>query len=253
MTAPSGRRSRLRPEHVVITGAALAWVALVLPAAAGVGHAHEVGGASPGAIIGGWTVMVVAMMLPPALPLVRSLVALDDGRLRLPMAGIGAVVAVWLATGAVLFGLAAGLSGLIDLAPTGRTRDVAIGAALMVAGGYQFTPLRAACLTACRTPRWFVLRYWHGYSALRETLRIGAAYGVACVGCCWALMVVCVVGGAAALPSMVAFTALMAVERLTRRGRRTARAAGWALLVAGACAVLGVLPDPFAVLLLGTH
>jgi len=227
MTAPAGRRPRLHPEHVVITGAALAWAALILPAAVGAGHAHDVGGASPGAIIGGWTVMVVAMMLPPALPLVRTLVALDDGRLRLPMAGVAAVIAVWLATGAVLIGLATGLSWLIDLAPTGRTHDVAIGAALILAGGYQFTPLRDACLTACRTPRWFVLRHWHGRSAVRETLRIGAAYGLACVGCCWALMIVCVVGGAAALPTMVAFTALMAAERLTRRGRRTARAAGW--------------------------
>jgi predicted metal-binding membrane protein len=66
-------------------------------------------------------------------------------------------------------------------------------------------------------------------------------------------MALCVAGGAAALPSMVALTALMAVERLDPRGRRFARTAGWFLIVAGAASVLGVLPHPLALLLLGTH
>jgi predicted metal-binding membrane protein len=195
--------------------------------------------------------MVVAMMLPPTLPLVRALATLHDGRLRLPLLGIGAVVGVWLAVGIALVGLALAVSLVVPAGP--RAQEVAAGVALLAAGAYQFTPLKAACLTACRTPRWFVLRYWHGRSAGVETLRIGAAYGVACVGCCWALMALCVVGGAAALPSMVGLTALMAVERLTPRGRHAARTAGWFLMAAGALAVLGVLPDPFAVLLLGTH
>ena len=185
--------------------------------------------------------MVAAMMLPPTLPLVRTLTALDDGRARLPLLGVGCGDSLWLAVGAVLLGLAAGVALLLPATP--RAHEVAVGVALLAAGGYQFTPLKAACLTACRTPRWFVLRHWHGRSAVAETARIGAAYGVACVGCCWALMALCVVGGAAALPSMVALTALMAVERLTPRGRRAARTAGRLLIVAGAAAVLGVLPD----------
>ncbi len=248
---PARARSvRVRPEHVVLAVAATAWAALVLPAITGRAHTHA-GAASTTALLGGWAVMVAAMMLPPTLPLVRTLAALDGGRARLPLLAVGAVTAVWLAVGVVLHALATGVTGLLPATP--RAHEITVGVALLVAGAYQFTPLKAACLTACRTPRWFVLRHWHGRSAVAETARIGAAYGVACVGCCWALMALCVAGGAAALPSMVALTALMAVERLDPRGRRFARTAGWFLIVAGAASVLGVLPDPLALLLLGTH
>jgi predicted metal-binding membrane protein len=247
------RPVRVRPEHVVLTVAAAAWAALVLPAASGAAHAHTTA-TSPGAlpaVLAGWAVMVAAMMLPPTLPLVRTLAALDAGRARLPVLGVGAVLGVWLTVGAALIAVAGGVALLLPA--TARAHEVVVGIALSVAGAYQFTPLKAACLTACRTPRWFVLRYWHGRSAVAETARIGAAYGVACVGCCWALMALCVVGGATALPSMVVLTALMAVERLTPRGRRAARTAGRLLILAGAAAVLGVLPDPLALLLVGAH
>lgn len=244
---PARARSvRVRPDHVVLAVAATAWAALVLPASTGGAHT-QAGAASTTALLGGWAVMFTAMMLP----LVRTLAALDGGRARLPLLGVGAVTAVWLAVGVVLLALATGVAGLLPATP--RAHEITVGVALLVAGAYQFTPLKAACLTACRTPRWFVLRHWHGRSAVAETARIGAAYGVACVGCCWALMALCVVGGAAALPSMVVLTALMAVERLTPRGRRAARTAGRLLIVAGAAAVLGVLPDALAVLLVGAH
>jgi predicted metal-binding membrane protein len=195
--------------------------------------------------------MVVAMMLPPTVPLVRTLAALDGSRVRLPLVGVSAVICLWVVVGAVMLALAGGVALLLPAAA--RAHEVMVGIALLAAGAYQFTPLKAACLTACRTPRWFVLRYWHGRSAVAETARIGTAYGVACIGCCWALMTLCVIGGATALPSMVMLTALMAVERLTPRGRRAARTAGRLLVVAGAAAVLGVLPEPLALLLLGTH
>ena len=244
-TPNARRRIPVRPEHAVLAVAALAWVTLVLPAAVGAGH----GGTGP--TISGWAVMVAAMMLPPTRPLVRTLAALDGGRARLPLLGVGVVLGVWLAVGAVLFGLASVVTALLPSTP--RAHEVAVGVALVAAGGYQFTPLKSACLTACRTPRWFVLRYWHGRSAIVETLRLGAAYAGACVGCCWALMALCVLGGATALPTMVALTVLMAVERLSPRGRRAARTAGWVLLAAGAAAVMGVLPHPIALLLLGSH
>lgn len=233
-------RIRVRPEHLLFGTAAVAWAALVLP---GTPHGPVT--------LGGWAVMVGAMMLPPTVPLVRTLRALDDGRARLPLLGVGAVVGLWLVVGAVLVALAAGLTAVLPATP--RAHEVTAGVALVAAGGYQFTSLKSACLSACRTPRWFVLRYWHGRSPVAETLRLGGAYAVACVGCCWALMALCVVGGATALPAMVALTALMAVERLTPRGRRAARTAGWLLLVAGAAALLHVLPVPLAHALLGTH
>lgn len=246
--------TRLRPEHLVLALAAVAWAALVLPAVVGAGHTHAGSAssfASLPAVLGGWAVMVLAMMLPPALPLVRTLTVLDDARGRLALLGTGALVGVWLAAGVVLVGLGTALALLLPAGP--RAHEVVVGVALVAAGGYQFTPIKTACLSACRTPRWFVLQYWHGGSAAVEAARIGAAYGAACVGCCWALMVLCVVGGAAALPSMIGLTALMAVERLTPRGRRAARTAGYVLVAAGLAAVLGLLPDPLAVLLLGSH
>ena len=70
-----------------------------------------------------------------------------------------------------------------------------LGATLLGAGLWQFSPLRDRCLDECRSPLGFVVNRWRGISERREALQMGVAHGAFCVGCCWSLMLVmCGVG-----------------------------------------------------------
>ena len=113
------------------------------------------------------------------------------------------------------------------------------GAVLIGAGVYQFTPLKDLCLRGCRSPRSFVLAYWQGRrSSSAETFTLSGAYALSCIGCCWALMLICFTVGTAALPAMVALSVVMAAERLVSWGRRLVRPAGFALIFLGIATAL---------------
>jgi predicted metal-binding membrane protein len=196
-------------------------------------------------VLTGWVIMVAAMMLPPTLPfaqVVRQLAGARRGGSGLVLLALSGFLLVWAGVGAVLViaqVLIRATAGPVAGWPAG-----VVGGALVLAGAFQFTRLKTTCLRACRTPRWFARRHWHGRAPAREAGVIGAAYGVSCVGCCWALMVLCFVAGTAALPVMVGLSVLMAVERLTRWGRRVVRPTGAALVGVGAAVLLGVVPAP---------
>jgi predicted metal-binding membrane protein len=213
---------------VVVATAGAAWVALAVA-----GH-HGTG-------ILAWIVMVLAMMLPPALPMldtVRRLVSAHRRPGLLLLAGGTAFVGVWTAAGAVLLAADALLRALWP-----HPSPVAAGVVLAAAGTYQLTPWKDACLRACRTPRGFAIAHWRGVRpAWVETATVTGAYGLACAGCCWALMAVSLAVAAAALPVMVALAVLMAAERLTRSGRLLAAPAGAALLVLAAATFLDISP-----------
>ncbi len=256
MTAPAGSATRRRGSAgglgtAVLVALGVAWAVLALPGHAAHGP-HHLGHDTAAAALGGWVVMVVAMMVPAALPLVVMLRRLLARRAAAPVLLVVALLgylAVWTAAGAVFVAGDAAVHGLVGDADGVAVRIA--GGVLVLAGLYQFTALKNACLTACRTPRWFALRYWHGRHAAAETATIGTAYGVSCVGCCWALMLVSFVAGAAAMPAMVALSVLMAAERLTRRGRRLVRPAGAVLVALGAAVLTGLLPPVLLHPLLG--
>lgn len=186
----------------------------------------------------GWLVMVLAMMLPPALPMFRVLRDLV-ARTRRPgpvvLAGAVSFVAVWAAVGVLL--VAADLA--LHLATAGRPwwpahPTVLLGAVLLLAGGYQLSRFKDACLRACRSPRGFAVAHWQGRrSPWREAATVTGRYGLACAGCCWALMAVGFAAGSAALPLMVLLALLTAAERLAPGGRRLVRPAGVAAVLAG--------------------
>jgi predicted metal-binding membrane protein len=203
------------------------------------------------AVLFGWVLMVVAMMLPPALPildLLRKLVA----RQRYPrlLIGLGAAgfVGVWAAAGVLLIVSDAAVRGFADqirwIADFDRGHpQVVAGAVLVMAGLYQFTPMKTACLRACRSPRGFAVAHWRGARpAWLEATTVTGAYAASCVGCCWALMAVTFVVGVAALPVMVVLAVLMAAERLARRGRRLVRPIGVATVSLGVLALFELLP-----------
>jgi predicted metal-binding membrane protein len=102
---------------------------------------------------------------------------------------------------------------------------------LIVAGAYQFSPLKHACLRACRSPLGFFVGHWR--PGFPGSLRMAVAHAGYCLGCCWALMLVLVAAGAMGLAWVVLIAALVGAEKLAPRGDWIARLAGAALIGLG--------------------
>jgi predicted metal-binding membrane protein len=201
-----------------------------------------------GWFVAGWTLMSVAMMLPTAWPLVAVVHAMTRGSGALLGVLVTGYLGVW-----ALFGLAAfvgdgALHGLLATTPALAARADLVPAALLLAAGlFQFSPLKYACLTACRSPVGFVIQHWRGPTRTARALRLGVRHGLYCVGCCWALMLLMFAAGGVHLGWMLALGALMFVEKAVGWGRRVTAPAGVILALWG----LGVLarvpgvPMPF--------
>ena len=107
---------------------------------------------------------------------------------------------------------------------------------LLLAGAFQFTPLKDACLRACRHPASFLRRHYRRGPG--GAFALGARHGMFCVGCCWALMLVMFAAGAVSLIWMAALTALMVHEKTRPSGARTVPLTGVVLLAAGSTLML---------------
>jgi len=112
----------------------------------------------------------------------------------------------------------------------------AAAAVLIVAGIYQLTPLKSACLDACRSPIAFLSSRWR--EGVGGAFRMGVSHGNYCLGCCWALMLVLFAGGVMNLAVILALTVWVAIEKLAPFGQWTARASGVLLIAAGAWMLL---------------
>jgi predicted metal-binding membrane protein len=202
--------------------------------------------------VGAWTIMVLAMMLPPALPLlqtVRQLTSRQPDPWRLTTLSAMTFVGAWTVVGATVVIGDLGVRLLTERNwPDADPRWLTAGA-LVLAGVYQFSPLKDLCLRGCRSPRSFVLTHWQGRrSTGAETITLSGAYALSCIGCCWALMLICFAVGTAALPVMVALSLLMAAERLVSWGRRLVRPSGLVLIVLGAATAPAAAAPPIPLL-----
>jgi predicted metal-binding membrane protein len=174
----------------------------------------------PGLWLGAWTVMMAAMMLPSAAPIVL----LCGRRSSTPDSTL-------LMTGYLLVWAAVGLAAYAVDMRVMDPEDGLVGAVLIGAGIYQLTPLKTACLKRCRNPVNFLVTHWRrGHTG---ALRLGAEHGAFCVGCCWGLMAVLVVAGAMGLIWVIAIAAAVAAEKLLPAGPWLGRALGVALMVGG--------------------
>ena len=185
-----------------------------------------------------WAVMMTAMMLPSAAPFLL----LYGAAARRRAAGRRATYEIYaLAAGYVamwsLFSVAAAaaqrlLSTLLILSPMMSVTSPILGAAvLLVAGVYQMTPLKRACLRQCQSPMSFLMHHWR--PGALGAFRMGIDHGVYCLGCCWALMVLLFVGGVMNLAVIAALTVFVGFEKLGPFGAHTARASGVLLIGAG--------------------
>lgn len=185
-----------------------------------------------------WGVMMAAMMLPSAAPMIALYGAIRRNVSGNAPAGIPTTVFALIYLGLwVVFGLPIYLAsvllnshiGISDLIPA------AIALVLVAAGIYQFTPLKHACLRVCRNPLSFLwARSHNGY---RATMTLAVEHAAYCIGCCWALMIVLVAAGAMALNWALLIAVVVLVEKVVPRGELTARIAGVALIGLGVAVV----------------
>jgi predicted metal-binding membrane protein len=234
---PALARRAVSPVPLVAALAAtllVAWVAS--PWAGYLDHGHEPGpslGAHAAALAAyelAWVLMILAMMLPSAMSLLDAVGALGRGlRLRTALG----FVATWAVVGYAFRALDVVVHATADSVGWLAGHPQAVAAlTLAIAGAFQFSDLKHRCLTACRSPQSFVYRGWHGADAAADARRIGMAYGLSCVGCCWALMLVMFAVGMTNLLWMLALAAVMSVERHVARTPLFGRTVGVALLAA---------------------
>ncbi len=238
--------ARVRRNDRAVLGATLgglvvlAWLALFAwgrsPYARYLAHgslADVDGPALVALFVGGWMLMIVAMMLPTSYPLVAHFHVVTRARpdrrgLRLLL--LVGYLLVWGAFGVAAY---AGDYALHHSAAGGwlDQRAWILGSGvLMVAGAYQFSGLKYRCLQQCRSPRLFLIRHWRGTAPRLAALRLGAHHGVFCVGCCWSLMLVMFAVGAGNVAWMLILGAVMAVEKNASWGRDIGRPLGGLLL-----------------------
>jgi predicted metal-binding membrane protein len=197
------------------------------------------------AFVANWGIMMTAMMLPSALPMIGLYGAMQRGKAPAGPRGMPVAVftlvylALWAVSGVPVY-LAHTL--LMALSPPAFAYGVAL--ILIAAGAFQFSPLKHACLKACRSPLGFLLGHWR--AGRWGSLAVGWSHAVYCLGCCWALMVVLVAAGAMGLAWVLLITAVVAAEKLLPAGEWIARATGGALLLLGVAAALH--PDLVAAL-----
>jgi len=188
-----------------------------------------------------WTVMMVGMMTPPAAPMI--LMYARVGRQAEAQAR-PLVATVWFVAGYLLvwvaFALLATLAqwalertGWLDYVMAGRN-NVFAGLVFVAAGGYQWTRLKHVCLTQCQTPFAFLMRQGGFRDDALGSLMLGVRHGAYCVGCCWALMALLLVGGVMNTLWIVLLALLIFLEKVTPSGRLIARLAGIILVAAGA-------------------
>ncbi|HVM38501.1 MAG TPA: DUF2182 domain-containing protein [Sphingomicrobium sp.] len=189
-----------------------------------------------------WTLMMVAMMLPSAAPMILLHARIDRSarprqRLLHSLLFVLAYLVVW--TG---FSIAAALaqSALIAAGLVSATSlalgDGALAAGLLLAAAaYQLSRAKAACLDQCRSPIHFVMRYMRPGAG--GALRLGLAHGFYCLGCCWGLMLLLFVGGVMNLAWIAVLAAVVFIEKAAPPSWHASR---WiaAALVAGAIGIL---------------
>jgi predicted metal-binding membrane protein len=173
--------------------------------------------------VGGWTLMVIAMMLPTSLPLInlfRSTVRSRADKNWLVGLLIIGYLAVWVLFGVVVHIADFGLHQLAHSVHAVHAHPWIFAASVFaVAGLYQFTELKYRCLDKCRSPLSFVTSYWRGRDEWRNSFALGVHHGIFCVGCCWSLMLLMFAVGHGNLGWMLILGAVMGAEKNLKKGR----------------------------------
>ena len=248
--------SVLRRDRVVV-GAALAalvivaWLYLVYLAAA-MSHMAPDMASMPGvatamrpwsgldvvALTAMWIIMMVAMMTPAAAPMILVFATIyrrraAQSRPAIPIAVfLLGYLAVWTAFSVVAALAQAALHAAAMLSPMMAAESpLLVGGLLVVAGLFQLTPLKRACLATCRSPISFVMTRWR--EGRWGAFAMGVRHGLYCLGCCWALMLLLFAAGVMNLLWVAVIAVGVLIEKVVPRGDLVGRVAGVVLFVVG--------------------
>jgi predicted metal-binding membrane protein len=221
---------RLRVAALILGGALVAWI-VTLERMRGMdaGPGTELGGL--GWFLGLWVTMMAAMMLPSAAPMALFFGHVSSaGRTAIFLAGY---LVAWTVYGLVAFGLYRAIRAFdVAFLAWDERGPLVAGAAIALAGAYQLTPLKNACLRHCRAPLHFVRRRWRDGGV--GALGMGLEHGLFCVGCCSGLMLILFALGAMSLVWMTLIAALVFAEKVLPFGGRLPAALAVCFVVLGA-------------------
>jgi len=191
-----------------------------------------------------WAVMMVAMMVPSAAPMLLIFATVNRRRKAesRPYVSTGVFLSgyliVWTAFAAVAtlgnWGLhqASLLTSMMGESSSGYLG----GGLLLTAGIFQWSRLKYVCLTNCRSPLGFLMSDWK--DGVGGALKMGLSHGKYCLGCCWVLMALLFVLGIMNLVWIAALAAFVLAEKVVPAGEKVSKATGLLLVAWGAWAVL---------------
>ena len=183
-----------------------------------------------------WSVMMVAMMTPSASPMILMFSRFNrkQNQQQAPFLKTGLFLSgyliVWIGYSVLATLIQWALHSMALLSPMMVSSSPVLGGVLLIGAGiFQFTPLKHACLSHCRTPLGFLMNEWQ--EGNRGALRMGLQHGNYCVGCCWLIMSLLFVAGVMNLLWVATLTAYVLVEKIIPQGHWVGRAIG--LLIIG--------------------
>lgn len=181
-----------------------------------------------------WSLMMMAMMLPSAAPMILLVANLNrkKGTKLHTLSFTGAYLVIWFffSTAAVFVQWLLQHNGLMS-AKMVSSSALLSGILLITVGVLQFSPLKSACLKHCRSPIGFLMTDWR--KGTKGAWVMGFRHGAYCLGCCYALMLLLFVGGVMNLAWVAALTLAVAVEKIFPQGERVAQFLGGGLILAG--------------------
>ncbi len=185
-----------------------------------------------------WSVMMVAMMVPSATPLIVLFAKMNRQRRERkdPFVPTGVFLLgyllVWTGFSAVATLAQWGLHSAALLSPLMVSTSPILGGALLLAAGiFQWTPLKKACLIHCRSPLVFLMTEWR--NGVGGALFMGLKNGLYCLGCCWILMALLFVAGVMNLLWVASITIFVLLEKVIPQGERVGQLGGGLLALTG--------------------
>src|SRR2546425_4256850 len=193
-----------------------------------------------------WAEMMVAMMIPSAAPMILTFAMVNRKRReqKQPFVPTGIFLLGYLAVWTFFSALAAVAQWILHaralLSPMMVSTSALLGGVLLiVAGVFQWTPLKNACLTHCRSPLSFLMTDWR--EGRRGAFVMGLKHGAYCTGCCWFLMALLFVAGVMNIGWVAAISILVLLEKVAPKEFYLGRIVGLALAMWGGWMMLALL------------
>ena len=190
-----------------------------------------------------WSVMMMAMMLPSATPMILIFSTINKkknerGNGFVPTwTFLSGYILVWIGFSIIAVIIQWILHYFALMSSDFKLINPSVsGIVLIAAGVYQFTPIKNACLRHCQTPLGFIMGNWR--YGKRGALIMGLKHGLYCVGCCWVLMSLLFLAGIMNILWIALIAVFILIEKIVRRDRYVSYAAGFALMMLGSWLII---------------